>query len=242
MSQLGSQSKARPQCLSPQASLVLNNRPTAKFEEIETLTSPAGVRRKPVTKEVITDAATEIVDGPLGIIVGSSSVHGEMRLDMNFCKCHVGYLLTDFAILNYGVVTRAAPEPRTLCKLPNHANESYSRVFGDGSRNFEPWSNGEDGTWAGTPSPNFHTPHQREDVLAPTNLTCISHHSTRWVFSSTRLELMIRRLQVCYLDHLYTVTTCAVQKAVKCVENQKKNPVSLDVRREGASLGVVLVT
>ncbi|GFV39921.1 hypothetical protein TNCV_1808331 [Trichonephila clavipes] len=33
----------------------------------------------------------------------------------------------------------------------------YSRAFGDRPSNFEPWSNDEDGSRAGTPSPNFHT-------------------------------------------------------------------------------------
>ncbi|GFY35220.1 hypothetical protein TNCV_5045941 [Trichonephila clavipes] len=34
---------------------------------------------------------------------------------------------------------------------------SYTRAFGDGPRNFEPWSSDEDDTRAGTPSPNYHT-------------------------------------------------------------------------------------
>ncbi|GFX39610.1 hypothetical protein TNCV_2103541 [Trichonephila clavipes] len=31
------------------------------------------------------------------------------------------------------------------------------RAFGDGPRNFEPWSSDEDDTRVGTPSPNYHT-------------------------------------------------------------------------------------
>ncbi|GFX91520.1 hypothetical protein TNCV_3681061 [Trichonephila clavipes] len=35
---------------------------------------------------------------------------------------------------------------------------SYTRAFGDRSRNFEPWSSDVDDTWAVTPSPNYGTP------------------------------------------------------------------------------------
>ncbi|GFV65770.1 uncharacterized protein TNCV_4154061 [Trichonephila clavipes] len=34
---------------------------------------------------------------------------------------------------------------------------NYTRSFGDGPRNFEPWSSDVDDTLAGTPSPNYHT-------------------------------------------------------------------------------------
>ncbi|GFX08037.1 hypothetical protein TNCV_1237171 [Trichonephila clavipes] len=33
----------------------------------------------------------------------------------------------------------------------------YARAFGDGPRNFEPWSSDVDDTRAGTPSFNYHT-------------------------------------------------------------------------------------
>ncbi|GFY36601.1 hypothetical protein TNCV_28061 [Trichonephila clavipes] len=46
---------------------------------------------------------------------------------------------------------------------------SYTRAFGNGPRNFVPWSSEEDDALAGTPSPKT-TPHQR--LL--TDLTCIS--------------------------------------------------------------------
>ncbi|GFU66085.1 hypothetical protein TNCV_4480311 [Trichonephila clavipes] len=39
----------------------------------------------------------------------------------------------------------------------------YTRAFGDGPRNFEPWSSDVDDTSAGTLSPNCHTTPQ-EDV------------------------------------------------------------------------------
>ncbi|GBN96015.1 hypothetical protein AVEN_110249-1 [Araneus ventricosus] len=34
--------------------------------------------------------------------------------------------------------------------------KSTRGLFWDGPRNFEPWSDDEDDTWAGTPTPNFH--------------------------------------------------------------------------------------
>ncbi|GFW97461.1 hypothetical protein TNCV_4991371 [Trichonephila clavipes] len=34
---------------------------------------------------------------------------------------------------------------------------NYTRAFGNGPRNFEPWSNDVNDTCAGTPSPNYHT-------------------------------------------------------------------------------------
>ncbi|GFU15076.1 hypothetical protein TNCV_5033181, partial [Trichonephila clavipes] len=50
-------------------------------------------------------------------------------------------------------------------KKRNGMTKSYSRAFGNGSRNFEPWSSDEDDTSVGTPSPNYiTTPQQREDV------------------------------------------------------------------------------
>ncbi|GFU26091.1 hypothetical protein TNCV_5105481 [Trichonephila clavipes] len=33
----------------------------------------------------------------------------------------------------------------------------YTRAFGNGPRNFEPWSSDMDDTCPGTPSPNYHT-------------------------------------------------------------------------------------
>ncbi|GFV95827.1 hypothetical protein TNCV_1728771 [Trichonephila clavipes] len=36
-------------------------------------------------------------------------------------------------------------------------SQSYTRAFGDGPRNFEPWSSDVDDTLARTPSPNYHT-------------------------------------------------------------------------------------
>ncbi|GFW52998.1 hypothetical protein TNCV_2822991 [Trichonephila clavipes] len=38
----------------------------------------------------------------------------------------------------------------------NRFQKSCTRAFGDGPRNFEPWSSDVDDTWAGNPSPNYH--------------------------------------------------------------------------------------
>ncbi|GFX08553.1 hypothetical protein TNCV_4170521 [Trichonephila clavipes] len=46
-------------------------------------------------------------------------------------------------------VTALSPHPRFL--------GDYTRAFGDGRRNFEPWSSDVDYTRADTPSLNYHT-------------------------------------------------------------------------------------
>ncbi|GFU12993.1 RNase H domain-containing protein [Trichonephila clavipes] len=48
----------------------------------------------------------------------------------------------------------------------------YTKAFGDGPRNFEPWSSDEDETCAGTPSPRYHTKPRMFEFS--TNLTCIA--------------------------------------------------------------------
>ncbi|GFW22555.1 putative DD41D transposase [Trichonephila clavipes] len=54
--------------------------------------------------------------------------------------------------------------PQVYVKTPLHPEKltvwcalCYTRAFGDGPRNFEPWSSDVDDTRAGTPSPNYHT-------------------------------------------------------------------------------------
>ncbi|GFX17361.1 hypothetical protein TNCV_3553641 [Trichonephila clavipes] len=66
--------------------------------------------------------------------------------------------------------------------------ESYTRAFGDGPRNFEPWSSDEDDTGAITPLLTT-TPHQRKDVRALDRFN-VHRSPTRWVFSGTGLKLM----------------------------------------------------
>ncbi|GFT26070.1 BED-type domain-containing protein [Trichonephila clavipes] len=49
---------------------------------------------------------------------------------------------------------------------------NYTRAFGDGSRNFEPWSNDVDDIRAGTPFPNYHT--NGRTFQLSTDLACIA--------------------------------------------------------------------
>ncbi|GFU74558.1 hypothetical protein TNCV_616041 [Trichonephila clavipes] len=52
--------------------------------------------------------------------------------------------------LDYIQASRGTHMPEILFKI-------YTRAFGDGPRNFEPWSSDVDDTLAGTPSPNYRT-------------------------------------------------------------------------------------
>ncbi|GFU75707.1 putative DD41D transposase [Trichonephila clavipes] len=52
--------------------------------------------------------------------------------------------------LDYIRASRGSPMPEIIFKI-------YTRAFGDGPRNFEPWSSDVDDTLAGTPSPNYRT-------------------------------------------------------------------------------------
>ncbi|GFS64765.1 hypothetical protein TNCV_4685381 [Trichonephila clavipes] len=50
---------------------------------------------------------------------------------------------------------------------------NYTRAFGDGSCNFQPWSSNEDDIFELAPLPNYPTtPYQREDDRVSTDLTC----------------------------------------------------------------------
>ncbi|GFX24879.1 hypothetical protein TNCV_3451511 [Trichonephila clavipes] len=55
----------------------------------------------------------------------------------------------------------------------NIAPFSYSRVFGDGPRNFEPWTSQEDDTRDGIPSPNYHSTSNGKTFELSTDLICI---------------------------------------------------------------------
>ncbi|GFW87804.1 hypothetical protein TNCV_1359081 [Trichonephila clavipes] len=54
------------------------------------------------------------------------------------------------------------------------ATQRYTRAFGNGPRNFEPWSSDKDDTRAGTTSPYHTTPHQREEVRALDRINVLS--------------------------------------------------------------------
>ncbi|GFS76608.1 hypothetical protein TNCV_1622051 [Trichonephila clavipes] len=70
----------------------------------------------------------------------------------------------------------------------NVAQFKYTRVFGNGPRNFEPWSRDEDDTSVGTPLLTT-TTHQREDVSALDRFN-VHRSTTRWDLSGIWLELV----------------------------------------------------
>ncbi|GFU78958.1 hypothetical protein TNCV_307991 [Trichonephila clavipes] len=77
--------------------------------------------------------------------------------------------------------------------------KSYTRAFGDGPRNFEPWSSDVDAPELAPPLLTT-TPHQREDVSALDRFN-VHRCPTRRVFSGTGLEFMT------YLPWPDTLTT-----------------------------------
>ncbi|GFW97422.1 hypothetical protein TNCV_4990991 [Trichonephila clavipes] len=91
--------------------------------------------------------------------------------------------------------------------------KSYTRAFGDGQRNFEPWSSDVDDTLASTPCPNSHTTPTGGCMSSQQRFsteTMSSQHvyrsSTRWVFSGTGLEVM-RPATIQYLGHSATAAS-----------------------------------
>ncbi|GFV74650.1 uncharacterized protein TNCV_5130921 [Trichonephila clavipes] len=82
---------------------------------------------------------------------------------------------------------------------------SYTRAFGDGPRNFEPWQV----TWTTpelAPPLLTTTPHQREDVSALDRFN-VHHCPTRRVFSGTGFEPVTKQATVRYLYHSATSAT-----------------------------------
>ncbi|GFY26726.1 uncharacterized protein TNCV_4374721, partial [Trichonephila clavipes] len=77
----------------------------------------------------------------------------------------------------------------------------YTRAFGDGPRNFEPWSSDVDDILAGTPL--LTTLPQREDVSALDRFN-VHRCPTRRVFSGTGLELVTKLATFRYLYHSAT--------------------------------------
>ncbi|GFV97865.1 uncharacterized protein TNCV_2021801 [Trichonephila clavipes] len=88
----------------------------------------------------------------------------------------------------------------TICR-------NYTRTFGDGPRNFEPWS-------SNLMTPELEppllttTPHQREDVSALDRFN-VNRCPTRRVFSGTGLELVTRQATIRYLYHSATAARAA---------------------------------
>ncbi|GBL85747.1 hypothetical protein AVEN_193192-1 [Araneus ventricosus] len=57
--------------------------------------------------------------------------------------------------------------------------EATRGLFCDGPRNFEPWSDNEDDTSAGTPSPNFHATPTEGRLVTAYGLACNGPHTRR---------------------------------------------------------------
>ncbi|GFW15661.1 uncharacterized protein TNCV_3581591 [Trichonephila clavipes] len=87
----------------------------------------------------------------------------------------------------------------------NNSTRHYTRAFGDGPRNFEPWSS-DVLTLELAPPLLTTTPHQREDVSALDRFN-VHRCPTRRVFSGTGLELVTRQATIRYLYHSATVAT-----------------------------------
>ncbi|GFT54741.1 uncharacterized protein TNCV_5001161 [Trichonephila clavipes] len=81
----------------------------------------------------------------------------------------------------------------------------YTRAFGDGPRNFEPWSSDADDTELAPPLLTT-TPHHREDVSALDRFN-VHRCPIRRVFSGTGLELVTRQATIRYLYHSATAAT-----------------------------------
>ncbi|GFU44711.1 hypothetical protein TNCV_1612951 [Trichonephila clavipes] len=90
---------------------------------------------------------------------------------------------------------------------------SYTRAFGDGPRNFEPWSSDVDDTLSWHPLSLTTTPHQREDVSALDRFNVHRCHLHGEVFSGTWIELM-----TC-LPWLDTLTTLGYRSPFKFLED-----------------------
>ncbi|GFT26490.1 hypothetical protein TNCV_3603421 [Trichonephila clavipes] len=71
---------------------------------------------------------------------------------------------------NEGTTERTAAKQFSECG--RRTAVLYTRAFGDGPRHFESWSSDKDDTWAGTPSPNYHTNGRTLELR--TDLTCIA--------------------------------------------------------------------
>ncbi|GFW51022.1 uncharacterized protein TNCV_3593041 [Trichonephila clavipes] len=76
---------------------------------------------------------------------------------------------------------------------------SYTRAFGDGPRNFEPWSSDVETPELAPPLLTT-TPHQREDVSVLDRFN-VHRCPTRRVFSGTGIELVTKQATIRYLYH-----------------------------------------
>ncbi|GFY09673.1 hypothetical protein TNCV_381671 [Trichonephila clavipes] len=92
----------------------------------------------------------------------------------------------------------------------------YTRAFGNGPRNFEPWSSDVDDTRADTPSPNYHTS-PREDVSAlyRFNVHRCPTRRVLWYWARTHdIHAMVR-----YPNHWATAALKIVGKLALMLKN-----------------------
>ncbi|GFX44685.1 hypothetical protein TNCV_2427691 [Trichonephila clavipes] len=120
---------------------------------------------------------------------------GMYRLYMIFVSIGHGKVLSQE---NYGSTMHRSP----LTEKSAVSITSYTRAFGDGPRNFEPWSRDLDETRAGTRSPNYHTSGRTFQLSI--DLTC----PTRRVLSGTGLDLVTRQATIRCLYHSATAAAC----------------------------------
>ncbi|GFV66076.1 uncharacterized protein TNCV_2891461 [Trichonephila clavipes] len=66
------------------------------------------------------------------------------------------------------------------------------------------------------------TPHQREDVSALDRFN-VHHYPTRWVFSGSGVELMIKPAMIRYLYH--SATTATTSQSTVSLEQEQMSPV-----------------
>ncbi|GFX01108.1 hypothetical protein TNCV_4580741 [Trichonephila clavipes] len=74
---------------------------------------------------------------------------------------------------------------------------NYTRAFGDGPRNFEPWSSDVDDTSAGIPSPNYHTTPTGSQLMRMTPelwdlLSKLTYRANRRILSNGMLNVHSR--------------------------------------------------
>ncbi|GFX17432.1 dystrobrevin beta [Trichonephila clavipes] len=83
---------------------------------------------------------------------------------------------------------------------------SYTRAFGDGPRNFEPWSSDVDDNYEIWHSPNYQHLSPRV-VVSDLDRFNVHRCPTRRVFSGTGIELVTRQATIRYLYHSATAAT-----------------------------------
>ncbi|GFT37268.1 uncharacterized protein TNCV_1127071 [Trichonephila clavipes] len=128
--------------------------------------------------------------------------HGFTYQTLNFLWMYLDYptVVNVYVTNPYEIVQPAI----TICSV-----NSYTRDFGDGPSNFEPWSS--DGMTPELEPPLLTTtPHQWEDVSALDRFN-VHRCPTRWVFSGTGLKLVTRQATIRYLYNSAIADTSGIR-------------------------------